>query len=40
MVRTRDVLSGLIGAALLGSIPSYSGQDDQDDNQDHMEVRR
>jgi hypothetical protein len=35
MNRQRHVLIGLIGAALLISTPSYSGQDEQNDNQDN-----
>jgi hypothetical protein len=35
MNRQRYVLNGIIGAVLLVSTPSYSGQNDQDDNQDH-----
>jgi hypothetical protein len=35
MKRKRYVFLGLIGLALLVSTPSYSGQGDQDDNQDH-----
>ena len=35
MNRQRHVLVGLIGAALVVSTPSFSGQDDQNDRQDH-----
>jgi len=36
MNRHRYVSNGLIGAVLLVSNPSYSGQNDQDDNRDHQ----
>ena len=35
MNRQRHVLIGLIGAALLVSTPSFSGQDDENDKHDH-----